>query len=269
MSMQPTQPQSIGGVLDTTFQLYKASVVKMIPLSLLMALVSSPNSIYVFTQGGANPNDPLAMLNLVQTPGYWLSICVTYIGLVFGVAAASIKMAAIANDGDASIGTALARSMMRLPSLMLSLVLYFVAVTIGSILLIVPGIILSVTLLLFVGTGVFDNKGPIAALTASHRLVWGNWWRTTAILLVGMIILIVIYMVAGLLIGIVVPLMIIGGGSENFALVGLVSALLIGLLVSLMMTPFYIALFLAIYWDLKLRKEGGDLAARVGALNPA
>jgi hypothetical protein len=35
------------------------------------------------------------------------------------------------------------------------------------------------------------------------------------------------------------------------------------------MAPFYIGLFLAIYWDLKLRKEGGDLAARVGSLNPA
>ena len=35
MSIQPAQPQTIGGVLDTTFQLYKASIVKMIPLSLL------------------------------------------------------------------------------------------------------------------------------------------------------------------------------------------------------------------------------------------
>ncbi len=35
MSIQPSQPQSIGGVLDTTFQLYKATFVKMIPLSLI------------------------------------------------------------------------------------------------------------------------------------------------------------------------------------------------------------------------------------------
>jgi hypothetical protein len=268
MSMQPTQPQSIGGVLDTTFQLYKASVVRMIPMSLLMALFSSPNSIYVFTQGGANPGDPFAMLNMFQTPGYWLSILVTYIGLVFGVAAASIKMAGIASDADAGIGSALAQALMRLPSLVLALLLYFVAVTIGSLLLIVPGVILSVSLLLFVGTAVFDNKGPIAALTASHRLVWGNWWRTTAILLVGVVILFVIYMLAALLIGIVVPVIVLGGG-EDLALLGLVSGMLIGLLVSLLLTPFYIALFLAIYWDLKLRKEGGDLAARAGALNPA
>ena len=49
----------------------------------------------------------------------------------------------------------------------------------------------------------------------------------------------------------------------------MVSALLIFVLLSLLITPFYISLAIAIYWDLKLRKDGGDLAARVGALNPA
>jgi hypothetical protein len=270
MSIQPTQPQSIGGVLDTTFQLYKASAVKMIPFSLLLALASSPSSIYVFAQGGvANASDPFAMLAMFRSTGYWLATCATYIGLLFGIAVASIKLAAIASDGDASFGTAAARALTRLPYLALSLVLYFIIVTLGSLLLLVPGIILSVSLLLFVGTGVFDNKGPIAALTASHRLVWGNWWRTAAILTVGIIIIIVIYMVAVLLVGVVTPLTVLTGGTEDLVLVGLVSGLLIGLLMSLLLTPFYIALFLAIYWDLKLRKEGGDLAARVGALNPA
>ena len=33
--------------------------------------------------------------------------------------------------------------------------------------------------------------------------------------------------------------------------------------------PFFSAMLIAVYWDLKLRKEGGDLAARVGALNAA
>jgi hypothetical protein len=270
MALQPAQPQSIGGVLDTTFQLYKASVVKMIPLSLLLALAGSPSSIYVFMQGGAaNANDPLAMLAIFRSPGYWLALGATYIGIMLGVGAASVKMAAIANDSDASIGTALQRALLRLPALVLSLVLYFIAVTIGSLLLLVPGIILSVSLLLFVGTSMFDNKGPVDALTASHRLVWGNWWRTTAILAVGFVILLVLYMVALTLIGVVTPVVVMGGATENLALVGLVSGMVIGLLVSLLMTPFYIAMFLAIYWDLKLRKEGGDLAARVGALNPA
>ena len=74
MSIQPSQPQSIGGVLDTTFQLYKASIVKMIPLSLLAVIAGSPQSIYMFTQGGAaNPADPFAMLNMMSSGGYLLA----------------------------------------------------------------------------------------------------------------------------------------------------------------------------------------------------
>jgi hypothetical protein len=72
MSIQPTQPQSIGGVLDTTFQLYKASIVKMIGLSVLMSLAESPSSIYLFTQGGAaTSTNPYAVLELMSSGTFW------------------------------------------------------------------------------------------------------------------------------------------------------------------------------------------------------
>jgi hypothetical protein len=269
MPIQPAQPQSIGGVLDTTFQLYKASVIRMIPMSLLFILASSPSSIYVFTKGFGNTGNPLAMLALLESPGYLLATLATYVGIVLMASAASIKMAAIAAGGDVTIASALMKSLTRLPTLVLAMVLYGIAVTIGLLLLLVPGVILSVSLLLFIGTCVFDNKGPIGCLLASHRLVWGNWWRSSAILVVGFIVLIVIYCLALLLISIVSPLAVIGAGTENLLLISMLMGFAIGALVGLFMTPFYLALFLALYWDLKLRKEGGDLAARVGALNPA
>ena len=111
----------------------------------------------------------------------------------------------------------------------------------------------------------------VDALTESHRLVWGNWWRTAAILTVGFIIIFVIYLIAGVIIGVLTPIFVLGGGggAENVLLITLIGGLLVGVLTSLLMTPFYIGLAIAIYWDLKLRKDGGDLAARVGALNPA
>jgi hypothetical protein len=269
MLIQPAQPQSIGGVLDTTFQLYKASVIRMIPMSLLAIVASSPSTIYILAKGYANSGNPLAMLAMIEGPGYMLSLFATYVGALLMASASSIKMAAIGAGTDVPIGSALMKGLTRLPALVLALVLFSIAVTIGTLLLVIPGIILSVSLLLFVGTCVFDNKGPVACLLASHRLVWGNWWRTVAILVVGFIVLIVIYLLALLVISIVTPLATIGAGTENLMLISLVMGVAIGALVGLFMTPFYLALFLAIYWDLKLRKEGSDLAARVGALNPA
>jgi hypothetical protein len=289
MSIRPTQPQSVGGVLDTTFQLYKASVVKVIPLSLLMVVAASPPTIYIFTQGGSSPSDPFAMLRLMGSPGYLVATVASWIATLLIVAPFAVKLTAIADGNDVSIGTAFGRVLPRLLSLVLTLICYQIVVALTLVLaavpyfamgrgatsillglvLLAPAIVLSVSLVLFIGTNLFDGKGPIAALGASHRLVWGNWWRTTAILGVGFIIMVVMYTIAALLVGVLVPLVVIGGGTENFALIGMLSGVLIDVVMNVLMAPFYIGLFLAIYWDLKLRKEGGDLAARVGSLNPA
>jgi len=271
MSIQPSQPQSIGGVLDTTFQLYKASVVKMIPLSLLVVIAGSPQTLYMFTQGGlSSPADPFAMLNMMKSPGYWLATAVGAIASMWMLSAAYLKVGAIGTGSDLGVGTALTRALPRLPTVVLMVILFALALMIGAILLIIPCLILMVSLGLCFNTALFEGKGPVDALTESHRLVWGNWWRTAAILTVGFIIIFVIYMIAAMIIGVLMPILVFGGGgTENLLLASLISGLLIGVLMSLLMTPFYIGLAIAIYWDLKLRKDGGDLAARVGALNPA
>jgi len=269
MSIQPAQPQSIGGVLDTTFQLYKAAIVKLIPLSLIMALASSPPTIYMLTNG-SNLGDPLAVLGMMRSPGYWLSILASWIGTLWLMSAAYLKMGAIGTGSDLGLGSALQQALSRLPTILLMTLLFGIALLLGLVLLLVPGLILMVSFALCFNTALFDGKGPIAALTESHRLVWGNWWRTLAILTVGFIIVFVIYMAVSLVIGAVAPLLVLGGGDvESVLLFTLITSLLIGLLASLVITPFYLAMLVTIYWDLKLRKDGGDLAARVGALNPA
>lgn len=269
MSIQPTQPQSIGGVLDTTFQLYKASIVKMIPLSLLMAVAESPSSIYLFTQGGtATAANPFAMLNAIG-PAFWLVVAVQLLGTTWVMAAAYLKVGAIGAGDDLSVGAALQNTLARVPAIIVMFILLSIALVAGTLLLLVPGIILSVSLALAFTILLFENKGPVDALTESHRLVWGNWWRTATIFTVWFIMLLVLYFVVGLLVGIVTPLLVLGAGADNMLLMSTLSGWVIGLVMSLLVTPFYVALPIAVYWDLKLRKEGGDLAARVGALNPA
>ena len=86
---------------------------------------------------------------------------------------------------------------------------------------------------------------------------------------VGVIILIVMYLIVAMIVGLIAPFLLVGGGADDVALYAIVSMVLIFVFLSLLLTPFYISLGIAIYWDLKLRKDGGDLAARVGALNPA
>jgi hypothetical protein len=267
MPMQPTQPQSIGGVLDTTFQLYKASLFPVVPLCLLLVAASLAPSIYVFVQGGSSA-DPFAMgigaLSAFSSPTYWVIYVVSVAGSLWALGALYLKIAAIGSDSDMSIGVALGNSISRVPLLFLTTILFVIAFLIGCLLLIIPGVILLVSLMLSFNLVLYEGKGPVAALIDSHKLVWGNWWRTAAILTVGFIIVVVMYMLAVFLMGTALPF-----ASDDAMMFGLLSGLVIGVLMNVLVTPFYVALVIAIYWDLKLRKEGGDLAARVGALNPA
>ena len=138
MAIRPTQPQRVDSVLDTAVKLSKASVVKVLPLSLLMALVSMPGSIYLFVKGGVDLSDPFGMIRLMLSPGYLLVSIAVCIGMLLIVAAVSLRMAAIASDGDMSTTAALLKALRHLPSLLVSLVLYLVVVLIGPFLLTVP-----------------------------------------------------------------------------------------------------------------------------------
>jgi hypothetical protein len=194
---------------------------------------------------------------------------ITFLASQLMVAASAVKMNAIGAGSDASVAQALQTALPRLPFLAIAALLYPIIIVLSFFLLVVPFFILSVTLLLFVATCVFEGKGPIGSLTASHRLVWGNWWRTAAILTVGFILLLVFYFLVLVIVGVVAPLAGLSAGPENVLVFGLVVGGIVMLLLYLLLTPFYYALMLSLYWDLKLRKDGGDLAARVGALNPA
>ena len=164
------------------------------------------------------------------------------------------------------MGSALQTSLGRLLPQVLTFILFSVAVGIGFVLLVIPGLILMLSLMLCWILVVLEGKGPMAALVGSHRLVWGNWWRTAAILTVGFIVLFVLYVAVAFVVGLIVPL--VGFGSDPF-MVAFIGGLVINGILYLLITPYYAGLLLSIYWDLKLRKEGGDLAARVGALGAA
>ena len=270
MAIQPTQPQGIGGVVDTAFQLYKASLGAVWPLCLLLSLVSSPPNVYLIVKGGgAVPSGDIqsaqAMFGLMTDPMYLVVYFVSLALLMWVIGAIYLKQNAIGVDADITLGAALQASSRRIVALLLMVVLFFIALLAGLMLLVIPGLILMVSMILATNLVVLERKGPIEALLGSHRLVWGNWWRSATVLTVGSILVAIFYLMVGFVIGLLTTLI----GVVDLVTYSLVTGLLIGLLVNIVVMPFFSALLLALYWDLKLRKEGGDLAARVGALNVA
>lgn len=208
--------------------------------------------------GAADPANPFGQFTVGIAIAFFLAMLLS--AVIYGALIALID--GVAKSQPLSMSQAFAVGLQRFFPLAICGLLYSLAVVLGMIALIIPGIILSITLLFGVYAVVTDNLGPIAALKYSHNLVWGNWWRTAAVVFVATFILIVGMMLVGALSGVALAM---GGTVEpdsfqtsaifNFIVVPLISALL---------APLFYTFAMAAYNDLKLRRDGADLAARIG-----
>jgi hypothetical protein len=143
-------------------------------------------------------------------------------------------------------------------SLIGAAVLYLLAMAGGLILLVIPGIILSLSLSFGFFAIVLDDDSALQGLNHSHRLVWGNWWRTLTVVSVPVVIVMILYI--GLITVFGVSVFMSDGQASSDALitVALVEAAIGGIT-----APLMYSIMIAQYHDLKLRKEGHDLAARL------
>lgn len=264
-SIRPVQPQTIGEVLDTSFRLYRLSFGKVWPLCLLMGVASSPTAVYMFTHPQPQPSadNPFAALAMFQDPTYWVSYLIGTVLMLCVMGALYLRQNAVGSGEELSNIQALRLAIPKVLPLFAMSFLFAIAVAVGTLLLLVPGIILMLSLSLCFVIALIEDRGPLNSLIGSHRLVWGNWWRTSVIMTVALILVIVLYAAVGFVIGVTAPLVVSGTDATLYAFI---VSQLVAMSAGVLLTPYFIALLLAVYWDLKLRKQGGDLAARVGAL---
>jgi hypothetical protein len=218
------------------------------------------------------------MLDLIKSPATWL----TYLGILVLSAliytALVLRVAAVANGTESSLGGALSSALRLLPRLLAQFLLIIaVAVVVGVALalLTVAGrmvaglvfIVLFFVLFYVLGRVFFasivlmvDDAGPAESIAISWRLTKGYWWRCAGILLVLFIIGLVFSLVVGFISA------AFGGALGATSLLATGVSQLISLLVNTVLGSLYPAVLIAILYDLKLRKEGGDLLGRVDAL---
>jgi hypothetical protein len=107
---------------------------------------------------------------------------------------------------------------------------------------------------------IVEDKGAPESLGRSWTLTAGNWWRVATILTVLVIVIFALFLVIGIIAG------VIGAAMGSSATLPVLLIQGISLLGNTLVSPLYSAVLVAIYYDLKLRKEGTDLAGRVNAL---
>jgi hypothetical protein len=235
--------------------------VPLLGYALIAAVISSAPWIYMYQQGVID--DPQLMVGLLTSAGYWLVILamMPLNGIVYG--AALLRTQSIARGEAGSFGDSIRGAGAHVVAIVVGMFGYLLAVLIGTVLLIVPGIMLMVSLVMFLPAIVLGGKGAIEGLKYSHKLVWGNWWRTATVYTIGFIIMYALMLVIGVALGLVFAFT--GVDLAATMLVDTAGSLISGLLV----TPFFCALTHEIYNDLRMRKTGGDLVARIEATGAA
>jgi hypothetical protein len=274
MYQKPTAPRTIGGVLDDTIQLFKGAFPSCWLPALVMSLITSGLGYFVFpsipvTTTPLPPAELLARYRAMMGAfGIWYLVVVVC-GLVF-YGMVIVNTAAVTRGSTLSFGASFAKALRRAPELFVASVVFFIVIAIGFILLLIPGFYLWNRLQLFAVPLEDETQGPFASLGASWRVVGGNWWRTATVVFVLFVILFVVEIVLSMLAGIVGGLGVLGAGGLNspaalFGRVQLIS-LFVGGVVRIFTMPLLVAVYVALYQDLSLRKGGADLEARMGAL---
>lgn len=254
MYTKPVSPQPIGGVLDSGFSLYRHSLKGTFVFAFLSALVSAPAGRIVQPA----PGEPIdfGLLGVV-----WIVTLVLSVLLWTPIVA---KIDAVQHGEELTAGDAVAVSLRRFPVVLGVVVLFSLAVGVGFALFLIPGIYLVVAFVFAPVAAITERKGVLDSFKYSFELVRGRWWRTAVLLTIIGIVGIVLYVLVGVVIGVIVA---VGGFAQIDALEGVPWQVdfVIAPLIAALMTPLFYALLMAVFADSKLRYEGADIAERIAA----
>jgi hypothetical protein len=274
-----TAPRDIGGVIDDAIKLYRASFRTCLPIALIASVASAATLLYILSRfpAIATMRDPAQLWQLVQAPSVWgWYLLLSLVSLVLLGAIIACQNALAAGAAPLGVGQSLAAAFARLHWQLLAILLWLLYTALIALVMFVPlswalkfllalawvvyafylwGMVQLWTVALFA-----EPVGTLRAMAISWQLVRGHWWRAATILTVGIIIVLIITMVFDFVTGLVFVMFRL---DPNSLLIGneILSAA-----ARVLVTSMIPALMVAMYYDFKLRREGGDLAARAKLL---
>ncbi|HEX4269689.1 MAG TPA: hypothetical protein VHY36_17510 [Steroidobacteraceae bacterium] len=297
----PSGPLTVGGVLDNWLRLFRASIGTCWALALVAAVAGALVEFTITPTLPPPPGTPALQSYLhywsqIAGPTTFLAdIVLWFVSLVVYGAVLTQQTEIVRGGEGLSFGNALSKGLSRVPQMLLGgvlLVLIITAVIIpfgivaavmvpllrhspSAMLAAAPVVVVMFIVLIYVTVRLqlwmavlfSENIGGASSLGRSWDLVKGQWWRVTAVGFVSGIVIWILSFAVGAIGGFAIGLASIHGATPEALLR---RAQLVGAaaqVARLLTMPLLTAVWLAIYQDVKLRREGGDLAARAEALS--
>jgi hypothetical protein len=176
----------LSGVLDEAWRMYKAHAKHLLVIAFVIYLAAAVIAALFALAGG--------------TIGALLGALVEIVA-AFLLQATLVKAVQDVRDGraDMSIGETVSAATPYIWSVALASILAGIAITIGLILVIVPGLYLMTIWAVIVPVIVIERSGVLASFGRSHQLVRGRGWHVFATLVLVYVILLVVKLVLGLI----------------------------------------------------------------------
>jgi hypothetical protein len=252
--MIPTTPQTLTQVVKTGISLWRITLKQTFPFGLIFAITSLAFH-FLFPPISIQQNTvPLLTPKLFGNVGLWVAFLII---LVWLHAALVTCINQAAQGHYLRFHEIIYSSLQRVYSLSLVMILSFSAIGVGFLFFIIPGLILSVFFIFSAYIVVIEEKGVIASIRESFKLVAGNWWYTmSAFSTVSLIYFIIAFLFN--LIGFGLDFLFLMMVENLFAKASgvkvYVTSVTNGLIIALLY-PLYHACIMAMFYDLRLKKK--------------
>ncbi len=163
-----TQPSGIGRVLDSGFKLFVASLKPVLLLLVFTAIINIIMQYAMFqvmlpAQELATEEEMAQYMAGILPQLIGVSVMIWIVSIILYNAILA-RVGEVAKGGSGVMYDALMVGIRKTLPVFIAAILYTLAVSVGLILLVIPGLILMITLLFFQVLIVVDDKGIIASL---------------------------------------------------------------------------------------------------------
>ena len=265
MSVPVLRPLGIGEILDVAIKittrhwwtLVRIVLIVVVPLELASAAIDLSAAGGVVTTGGETGFDETGEFD---PDAVWTFVAAVVVAFTLSLLAQTLATGACFKAvADAYLGRepswkrSLAETLKRLHSIIWISVLTYVLGGLGLVACIIPGIWLFIAWTVAVPAHLTEGVKGRKALGRSFALVRNYWWRTFALVVLG-----------SLLAGIVTVALAGALGALTFSaeseVAVVVASVVASIVAGVITTPFVAAMTIVLYIDLRVRKEGFDLA---------
>ena len=240
MPVSPLPPQSaeVGEIMDAAMRVFRATLPKCLPLAMLSILAAQLAALYSLASGGSpdllKPHDAT----------FWTLFVIGFVAWQLLAAVIMLRQRALMAGRVPDRAAEWRAAVLRWPLLVLTAVLSGVLMSLGLLLLVVPGVYAFVCFLLLRPVVLFEDVDALRALERCVRLARPRWLKFCAAAVMATLIVVVctLAVVAGLQ---VLASLLAGVGVKAAAVNALGAALLLGVLS--VASVYFSALWLALY----------------------